>query len=434
MRVPIAFRALLLSAPLSIVLSWHAFVYASPIQVDITGGSGAAKKAVSSAIEKSGLEIGVSDVRLRGTIDKHGRRLRIVLEVVTADGTVEKLVLHAKNERKLARAIRKKLWAKLGTSLKLATSNESVPPDTEIEDTGDISESAKGTPTWATDEPTKVAESNGEGENDLGEDDKRSPKPSPKMIEVQSSTEKVSEDSVQSSLTMTFGVGVFHRSLSFREDLFSQINGYEVPAAPVFQMQTKWFPSKELGLGNFFQHLGIGVEYEAPLGLDSTGTNDASFPTRAFAWNLSLQGRFALGGWAVGVHTGYGVRSFQVDDNAEGMRRPEIPNVEYEQLFAGASMRSPRFGPIGVSVQGGYNLILDSGAISGADWFPNSTANGGYARLGVDYSLSSVVAVYMATSVVQQGFDLGPEPGDDKIAAGAIDRYITGTLGLRYER
>ena len=236
------------------------------------------------------------------------------------------------------------------------------------------------------------------------------------------------------AITVRLGVGAFTRNLTYA-DPQTALDDYDLDTSALLVLRAEWFPGVHLKARGPAAHVGIAFDYEAPLSLSSDGPGSDEFPTSAFAWKLSATGRVPVVGWLFGGEAGFGVRSFSIDDSPSGMERPQVPNVNYEQLVFGVRVRSPMFGKVSGEIRGGYHLVLDAGDLDDEAWFPDADSSGAFAEVTGEYALGDTVAIYVGATLVRQTLALNPRPDDDRIdpaADGATDRYLFGTVGLRY--
>lgn|GEM_PF-4201485 len=426
-----------------------------------------ANKPVLRAIEKALTERGVAvdaagGVTLQGKVEARPKRYRLTLKVLSADGAERgRHRFRGRSERALARNIRKQLWNRLGDAIDgdgdpagIAAAS-AAPADTDDvpasanDDGDDGGDDNNGDDAPERDKTVTAADARAGDEDEPAAAQVPPARPparaaasrprtpprgarSPPDLSGRPDSEE-GDPGAGDAIRFRIGAGVYSRTFEYRDDLFSQLNGYELGAAALLAVRGEWYPGKHLGSRGFASLIGVGFEYETPLALDSDGVGSDAFPTRAFAWRASAMLHLPAGGWDLGVEAGYGVRSFSIDDSDSGMPRPEIPNVDYDQLVFGGHVRTPAIGgKLGIELRGGYNLVLDTGEIGSASWFPNSDAMGAFGELTLEWSLGDTVAVYGAAMFLQQGFSLNPEPGDARVAGGATDRYLSGTIGLRY--
>ncbi len=372
--------------------------------------------AIASVLDANSIDINSTDLILRGSVERKGKRFRLVVEVVGPDGVVRKHRFAGKSKRALAKNVEAQLWSKLGEAISAVVSAK----ETEAVEVP-VAEASEELP---EDEPAEAPPQKS-----------AEPEPEPPTVDEPVDPVPVLEGQDVDGPTAVYlqiGGGVFNRNLSYKDDLFGEMTGYDLGAAPVMQVRASWYPGAQLGKRGALANLGLEVQYEAPFGLDTDGLDGESYPTQAFAWGASALYRASLANWSFLGGLGYGMRTFQISDSAMGEARPNVPNTTYQQLGAHVGVRSPSVADISLEVRGGVHHILSTGDIGGSAWFPQSSANGALGELIVAYALGEQIGVFVGASMLQQGFDLAPEPGDANVAGGALDRYFSATMGLRY--
>jgi hypothetical protein len=78
--------------------------------------------------------------------------------------------------------------------------------------------------------------------------------------------------------------------------------------------------------------------------------------------------------------------------------------------------------------RGGWRHLLGTGEMT--DWFPRATGNGLDASAGAGYAITKWLGAYARADLRHYFFAMNPEPGDERVAGGAVDSFIGGAVGI----
>jgi hypothetical protein len=228
-------------------------------------------------------------------------------------------------------------------------------------------------------------------------------------------------------IAMSVGMSVMHRSFGYNDDLFESLRPYELPAAPLVHASLEYFPGAHGDLG-IMRGLSVIAEGEYAIGVDSQ-EGDTTFATDAFSVHAGLRWSLDVDDVAFRIDAGYRAVVFTIHAAADGQTRAEIPNVEIHALRFGGAFRWD----IGVGLffagQGAYLHPLALGEIGGDAWFPRASAGGVEGDLGMGYAEGDV-ELRGAFTFRRFFYDMNSEPGDARVAGGAVDEYLGGNLSF----
>lgn len=228
-------------------------------------------------------------------------------------------------------------------------------------------------------------------------------------------------------LDASIGASSVMRFLSYSDDLFSALPGYQLPGSPAGSLRVDAYPGARRG--GALSRLGLTVSAEQSFLLRSGTRGGPSFSTNAQRITFGLLGRLPVSAVELTLNAAYGWQEFSIDGEGEP-GRPVLPNVTYRFLRAGAGVRAGVTPRIAVLGNAAYLHILDSGQIATSAYFPRLSVGGVEAGVGAAWQFSSPWEVRVGVDYRRYFFSMHPEPGDPFIAGGALDQYLVGTLAL----
>ena len=252
-----------------------------------------------------------------------------------------------------------------------------------------------------------------------------------------------------SPLQVFTGLRIFNRDFSYSDDLavvrpdagLPGLRAYSLPAGPALEIDAVFYPAA-FATDGFLANLGLegglvyafGIESEECRMRDAGGqcTTALNFPTSYINWHVGVRARFQIDAHELYGRVGYSGQSFRIDALDLDNPAPEVPDIDYGIIRLAVGSRLV-FEPIVVEPRVGFLIVAGSGQISDDDWFPNASALGFEAGLRIGYILLDWLEVMGSFDFQQFGFSMNNEAGDNpnRVAGGATDRYISGTLGLQ---
>jgi hypothetical protein len=234
------------------------------------------------------------------------------------------------------------------------------------------------------------------------------------------------------ALDAQLGLQFFGRHLTFNDDLFQQLRPYDLTVAPALAGALEWYPGAHFsdGPASWF---GLRLSGEYAVGISSRDSQGHAHDTTAYGYSAGVRVRQLLGPADLGVVLAYGRQSFTVaDTQANGVEG--IPGVTYDFLRGGLSARVDLFSRFALTAHGAWLLILATGEIGSASYFPRSNAGGVEAGLGAAVAVRSGLEVRLSADWRRYFFAMNPMRDDPYIAGGAVDQYLSATVGVAYRR
>lgn len=205
---------------------------------------------------------------------------------------------------------------------------------------------------------------------------------------------------------------------------------YNLDAAPLPFLEGSYFPFTS-SKSKLLQGLGLTGSFELGIG---TGVNLGAlrFDQTHYRLFLGLRGRYNVGPITLNPLLGFGAHEFSLSDS-NGIRAP-FPNLSYSllEMGLGAEWRAE---PFVLRAQGRLLLPLGLGGIKDTTWFPEASALGAHFGGQLGFILSERFTLFTNIDVRSYGFDfnpIAPAAPVERIAGGAVDRYISIGLALEY--
>jgi hypothetical protein len=338
-----------------------------------------------------------------GTASK--KRGQIVLDVVMRNGTDGQVLGEATFRGPNVQAVKKRIDNDLPIELAEAIDGAKPQPESEPE--------PEPTP---AEEPEAVASEDEEPKEEQPEDEQEEPAAAAKGR--------------PSPLEVWLGFRGFDRDFSYNEDLAeftdgaAEQNTYGGPGVAGF-LSLRWYPVAHVK-GGFLAHLGIQGGYERGFLTRTKSPTGRELDVSYQEFFVGLRGRIPLGRHDLGVSASYGQHTFTIEDD-----EVLLPDVKYGYLRPAVDGRF-RFGKGLAGFSLGYRNVLSAGQIQDDDWYPNADAGG--IDLGVfgGYTPTGSYDLMAGVDLRRYFFSLNPEPGDTRIAGGAVDQYLGVWLGAAW--
>jgi hypothetical protein len=231
-------------------------------------------------------------------------------------------------------------------------------------------------------------------------------------------------------LDASIGAASLLRLLDYSDDLFGALREYRLPLSALGALRVEAWPAARMG--GAISHFGLTASAEQSFLLKSGTQGGPAFSTNAQRITLGLVGRLPVQKAEVTLSAAYGWQDFSIGGEGDPTR-PNIPNVTYRFLRAGAGLRLDVKPRVALLASAAYLHVLDSGQIATSNYFPRLTVAGMEAGVGAAWQFSSPWEVRVGVDYRRYFFSMHPEPGDRLIAGGALDNYVVATaaLGLR---
>ncbi len=256
------------------------------------------------------------------------------------------------------------------------------------------------------------------------------PPPPPAAAQVSEPAEPDRPRNGPSPLQIGAEARLMTRSLSYNDDLFGGLRPYDLAGAPVLRIHGAWFPGAHVTDG-FAANIGLHFSGDLAFALGSQDSAGRDYPTDAYAVVGGLLARFPLGAHQLNISLGGGLEHFAINEADDGTDANLAP-ADYTFLRAGLGGRIQIIDGLNVAVQGGFRQVLSMGDLGSRLWFPNASMAGLDAELKLGYQLSSSLEISLGGEMRRYFASFSPNPGDFPVAGGAVDQFLSGSLGLTY--
>jgi hypothetical protein len=380
-------------------------------------------KAVQSAASEIGADLSTSDGRIEvareleidafieGRVDKAGRNWVLVLSVASGSSGefAEVAELTAKDPRKLAARAETRSFSELSAAIAQSERPAKKPEP----------------------EPEPIA---------AKEEQEEEPEPEPEEAADDDDDEAAQDDPDDGELPMALaielGAGGFSRDFEYRENIDS-LPVYDIAAPPLAFLGLQWFPAAHFS-DSAAAHIGLRARGQMAFGLSSGLESGSSqeFDTTSTMIEIGVRGRLPLSSLQLGADVSYGSHTYKIDsaDTAAGLIDPGIPSASYSYLkfHIDASLALGDSASIGL----GFGLMPMLGLGEIEEWFPQASGLAMEGDINFAYALMSSLDLVVSLGARRYAVTLEPSVDDVNnnrpIAAGLVDQYIAGQIGLRF--
>jgi hypothetical protein len=228
---------------------------------------------------------------------------------------------------------------------------------------------------------------------------------------------------------MELGVGgrVFNRSLSYTDNV-SGLPGYHLDRAMAVSLEMALHPFAALGTTSAFgAGIGLTGNINYAIGVDSSvdGTVGRS-RTEVHGYEVGLRHRIPWGIADLMPHAGYMVDTFVANSSTAS------PDVRYRSVRVGLGARLALSSRFMMRASADYLHVLSAGPLNGDNRFPRATVQGVDVSVGVGYAFVESLEAQLQVGLRRYGIDMKARPDDQLIVGGAVDQYLSMTMGVTY--
>ena len=224
------------------------------------------------------------------------------------------------------------------------------------------------------------------------------------------------------------GGRVFSRSMTFTDNV-SNIPAYRLDRATAItiDMALHPFAMMESTRDDWIAGFGLtgNVTYAMGVTTEQAGTQGRA-RTEVHGYELGLRYRAALGPVDVTPRLGFIAETFAANVGTVS------PDVDYRVVRAGLGTQVFLSRQAFMRANIDYLDVLSAGRLNDADRFPRAITRGVDVGMGAGYAFGDSIEAWVAVGLRRYGYDLKVKPGDTLIAGGALDEYVSMSMGLTY--
>jgi hypothetical protein len=236
---------------------------------------------------------------------------------------------------------------------------------------------------------------------------------------------RLSAEGLPTGLDIAFVLRFFSREFTYNQSLQGPQQPYKLTVAPAPGLAVDYFPIPLVGVTGAF-NLVVATA--------SRDMEGSVYKTTAYSWLVGAKGRVSLGPVHVEPAVGYGSHVFNVVPFDHDPDRIKIAGVDYRHARLGGEVRLPLSSGMALAAGAHYMHILSAGEILDGKKYFFGSALGGEAHAGVTFPLNFIKGSEgrVGLDLRRIAFAFSPEPGDTRVAGGAVDQYIGINLGFGY--
>ncbi|MFO7179998.1 MAG: hypothetical protein DIU78_014975 [Pseudomonadota bacterium] len=383
-------------------------------------------EGTDDAFAKSASMLGVQYVLL-GEVE--GANLTLTVRDAETGAVVDTIELKTKNVYRLKRSISTSLSKDLGNVITAAQAARAAKAKEEEE------ARARAAAKAAEEEESEEETSEDESEEDESSEEESAEE---ETTETEEETDAGS-GSVSPRLVLAGGLEGIRRDFTYSDQIadvregagFPRLADYHLPLQPGGFVRLEVYPAAFFSDG-FVSNIGLVAGLHQGIGTKSTyasGTVREELSNVTQHWFLGARVRFPFDDLETGFGFTYGKHKFVLEGDEMA---PRVPDVEYSYVRIGGDLQKT-FGKGFVGGRLGVRLLSGTGDLESATWFPGATGTALELGLFGGYRLFESMDIVAGIDFVRYGFDFNAIPDTNmKVAGGAVDQFIIGTLGVRY--
>jgi hypothetical protein len=291
----------------------------------------------------------------------------------------------------------------------------------------------------------KARSKSDDGDGKTGSDETSSAPTGADETVARSAPTAESGDTGPRAMELSIGMGGYSRNLSFNQDVEHHLRQYSLALGPVIDLHGIVYPAA-FSSGGFVANIGIEGHIQQGFGVSSTTPTNATFDTTIHDYYGGARLRFILGGvHELAVLAGGGEQAFTFTNGLaqDGMTTvdhlSDIPDTIYRYGRVGVDARFQIAPGVTLGLGGGYRYIFNRGGqIAQEPFFPYLTVGGVDVNGTIAYMVTPSIELRMSVGLKRYFFNMNSTPADSnmpdviKVAGGAVDQYIGGTVGAAY--
>ena len=226
-----------------------------------------------------------------------------------------------------------------------------------------------------------------------------------------------------STIDVSAGTHLYSRTFLYNDNQVGVQRDFRQPAMPALTVSADYF---------FVPWLGVSLSGEYSLALASQDDDGNRFSASALGYSAIAQARFSVLAASIVAGAGFSESAFIVREDNAAPNAPEVADVIYRQIKAGASARIPLGSRVALLGGGSYLHLLYVGELATNGYFPNMRGLGGEGFAGLAVAIASRFELRATGTLRQYLFTMNSLPTDPRHADGATDQYLGVNLVLAF--
>ncbi|MEP6653352.1 MAG: hypothetical protein ABJA82_08345, partial [Myxococcales bacterium] len=309
------------------------------------------------------------------------------------------------NPRKVAAAVKKTFWAKLGGAIDHSkapsgakapvVAQEEAAPETGADEPGDEDKGKSGgggkkaaaaEETSSSDRDRSKKKSSTASSEDSGAEN---------VVAAHAEPEESAAGPAQEALIASVGPRIVNRSLTYNQNLYNQTRNYKLAAAPELALNVDLFPMAFSG-GGFLSNIGLtgNLDYLLPL-VTTPVTGVGTYKTYALDWSIGVKVRFSFGAYLTAA---FGDQRYQLTKPNTGAA-DVVPMVDYRYARIGGGGRFPLNAQFTLMANVAYLQVLSMGQIATATYYPKAKAMGVEAGAAIGYRMTQSLEIQAGADI-----------------------------------
>lgn len=431
---------------------------------DVVGGGEIASAAKSAGVEldsNDGFKTVAKELSISAFVigDVQKKKAKLVVRN-GADGAVAgEGAFGGANVNKIAADVRDGFSRRLGSAVERgrapagAKKPTAAPAPVADTDDGDDSSGGDAKPARTTTASKSNDGDKSDGAGKSGSDEASSAPTGADETVARSAPAPEGGDTGPRAMELSIGMGGYSRNLSFNQDIQHKLRQYSLGLGPVLDLHGIVYPAA-FSTGTFVANIGVEGHIQQGFGVNSTTPDGSTFNTTVHDYYGGGRLRFVVGGvHEIAVMAGGGEQAFAFVNGTDSAGMPvghlaDIPDTVYRYGRIGVDARFQVAPGVTLGVNGGYRYIFNRGGqiSEGAEtpydpnaphFFPFLSVGGVDFNGSLAYMVTPSLELRVAVGIKRYFFNMNSTPADQtdptvKVAGGAVDQYVGGTVGLAY--
>lgn len=251
------------------------------------------------------------------------------------------------------------------------------------------------------------------------------------MVQAKTLPRRVAKRDADAQYIVRLGSGAGMRSFSYAQPLSGGLREYQVGARWTLHAGVKAMPLQWRSTYGSMRSLGVEVDYfMAPSFNSRVGDSSDTLATSWSEWRVGPAMRLELLPFVLDLSASYGALNFGFASNNAELEE-QLPAMAYRYLRLGFDTEFAALDWLYLHAGMGLRLLFQSGPTTEAR-FPNAQQAAVDVNLGASIPIAGALRLLTTLAYTHVYFDFKPQPGDARVAGGALDMYLALNVGALY--